>query len=395
MKRILLVSSLYPADDIQFKNNTAVCHYFAKEWVKTGYEVRAIHLYNEYPVFFYPLLKLAKNILADKVPAAILSKRMHREHTYEMDGITVTRIPAFKMMPHGDYSEKVVRRIADRIDAIIREEQFEPDYILGHFLLPGIRVVAALKEKHPGAVSTVALHGKERQIRPSVLQSLPRIDYVGYRSYPIKRSFEAVYGERPGFMCMSGIPADYCVDDGKEYANGVHHFLYVGNLMQRKYPEVLVPAVSRNYPDGDFTITYLGDGNARKGVEAKMAECGVGDQVVFGGRVKRDEVVRRMDAADVFIMVSAEETFGLVYLEAMARGCIAVASSDEGMDGVIVDGENGFLCKAGDSEELARIVARIKNMDRAALQAMSVRAIATARSMTDSRMAESYLRELK
>ena len=48
------------------------------------------------------------------------------------------------------------------------------------------------------------------------------------------------------------------------------------------------------------------------------------------------------------------KTFGLVYLEAMARGCITVASRDEGFDGIIQDGVNGFLCKSGDETELVQ-----------------------------------------
>ena len=81
MKKILLITSLYPADDIQFKNNTAVCHYFAKEWVRMGYAVRVINLYNEYPLCFYPFLKIVKNILAEKVSTAILAERKHEVHT--------------------------------------------------------------------------------------------------------------------------------------------------------------------------------------------------------------------------------------------------------------------------------------------------------------------------
>ena len=55
-------------------------------------------------------------------------------------------------------------------------------------------------------------------------------------------------------------------------------------------------------------------------------------------------------------MISKEETFGLVYLEAMSMGCITIASKNEGMEGIIIDGENGFLCTAGDDDELASII---------------------------------------
>ena len=101
-----------------------------------------------------------------------------------------------------------------------------------------------------------------------------------------------------------------------------------------------------------------------------------------------------MDRSDVFIMISKAETFGLVYLEAMARGCITIASRNEGMDGIIVDGENGFLCDAGDSNELGSIIAKLKRMDSNTLQKISKNAIITAAKMTDNKMAEKYIKSV-
>ncbi len=49
------------------------------------------------------------------------------------------------------------------------------------------------------------------------------------------------------------------------------------------------------------------------------------------------------------VMNSRNEAFGLVYFEAMARGCIIITSRKEGFDGIIQDGVNGFLFKASDS----------------------------------------------
>lgn len=392
MKNILLITSLYPADDIQFKNNTAVCHYFAKEWQNMGYNVRVINLYNEYPVFFYPLLKLGKHILADRAGIAILDKRLSKEHNYELDGIKVTRIPIYKMLPHGEFSEPVIRKTADRIHFIVQEEYFLPDYILGHFISPSIRVVAALKEKYPSSITTTSLHGKIIGENPNIKRCLPNIDLIGFRSFPIKDSFELIYGKKDSFMCMSGVPAEYITENERAFNEPVKKYIYVGAFMRRKYPSALIPAISSNYPGKDFQITYVGDGNGLNDVK-NVAKCyGVTKNIKFAGRVPRSEINSLYDAADVFVMISKKETFGLVWLEAMARGCITIASREEGMDGVIVDGVNGFLCNAGDTHELEQIIARILNMDQRNLQTISRNAITTARQMTDSKMACEYLR---
>lgn len=70
-------------------------------------------------------------------------------------------------------------------------------------------------------------------------------------------------------------------------------------------------------------------------------------------------------------MISRSETFGLVYLEAMARGCITIASWREEFDGIIEDGMNGFLCEAGDSEDFARVIKKIRQMSVAELSRIS------------------------
>ena len=48
--------------------------------------------------------------------------------------------------------------------------------------------------------------------------------------------------------------------------------------------------------------------------------------------------------SDVFVLPSVNETFGMVYLEAMSQGCIPIGTSGEGIDGIIENGKNGYLC---------------------------------------------------
>jgi glycosyltransferase involved in cell wall biosynthesis len=75
----------------------------------------------------------------------------------------------------------------------------------------------------------------------------------------------------------------------------------------------------------------------------------------------------------------------------MARGCITIASRNEGMDGVIKDGVNGFLCKAGDYAELASIINRINSMTSEQRMEISIKAIETAKWLTDTKAAKMYI----
>ena len=51
-----------------------------------------------------------------------------------------------------------------------------------------------------------------------------------------------------------------------------------------------------------------------------------------------------MKNAQIFTLISDNETFGMVYIEAMLQGCLVIASKGGGFDGIIQDGINGFIC---------------------------------------------------
>lgn len=66
----------------------------------------------------------------------------------------------------------------------------------------------------------------------------------------------------------------------------------------------------------------------------------------------------------LWFMVSENETLGLVYLEVMAQGCIPVGSRGEAIDGIIVDGRNGFLVNPNNEEDLCLVILKINKMDK-------------------------------
>ncbi len=394
MKNILLITSLYPTDDIKLKNTTSVCHYFAKDWKSMGYEVRVIFYYNIYPFFYYPFLKLASKILANRFDAAILTKRFSKVYHYEIDGIKVSRIPIYKRFPRGSFGINEINKQVTYLKMILNDENYKPSFILGHFIHPGLDIVSRLKDVYPDAITSVSLHGKLSKYCASEEKDMRKIDYIGFRSYQIGKSFEKVYGKRKCFYCFSGIPNEYLKKNTKVF-NKIKNFIYVGNFMKRKYPSSVILGVADAMKNMDFKITFVGDGNGLSLMKKTAKKTNVEKRIFYEGRIPREEVKKKLDNSDVFVMISEKETFGLVYLEAMARGCITIASRNEGMDGIIIDGVNGFLCKAGDYTELADIIRKILSLDRTDIIRISNNAIRTASEMTDSLMAERYLQKLQ
>lgn len=126
-------------------------------------------------------------------------------------------------------------------------------------------------------------------------------------------------------------------------------------------------------------------------IESYIIENNLVGKVKLLGRQPRSEVKNYLDRSDIFVMISKNEVYGLVYIEAMARGCLVIASRHEGMEGIIKDGVNGFLCKAGDIQELKDVLGKIDLMTVNERDNISKNAMKTAAHFTDGEVAKSYI----
>ena len=398
MKNILLISTIYPIPE-KGNQGTPVCHYFTREWVKMGHSVRVIHYQTVYPAPFYWAAKLFRERIAAKTGAVVYTQR-DRGGEYTMDDVPVFRVPLFKFVPHGKYTFHAIHKSITKIVNWVKTDGFVPDIVVGHFPNPQIEVVGLLKEVWPKAKVAIVMHGDieiaKRVYGSRLLDLCKKIDLWGFRSQSVLRQFERdVMPVEHSFICYSGIPEDYIALENKhDFSKQVNRFVYVGEMIERKYPLQVLDALQIAYPDGDYHLTYVGQGNLLTDIRRRVNDEGLSDRVITLGKIPRDSIKEQYDNADCMVMISRGEAYGLVYLEAMARGCITIASRDEGFDGIIKNGENGFLCKAGDSNELAMIFSHLKKLAPEERRRISENAISTARSLTDFKAAKRYLDDL-
>jgi N-acetyl-alpha-D-glucosaminyl L-malate synthase BshA len=121
----------------------------------------------------------------------------------------------------------------------------------------------------------------------------------------------------------------------------------------------------------------IGDGPDRRAAERLACEKGIHEKIHFMG--KQDRIHEKLAMADVMLLPSEMESFGLAALEAMACEVVPVASRVGGVPEVIENGVDGFMAEAGDVEAMAERALEVLG-DDALLATMRKAARATAKA---------------
>jgi N-acetyl-alpha-D-glucosaminyl L-malate synthase BshA len=124
-------------------------------------------------------------------------------------------------------------------------------------------------------------------------------------------------------------------------------------------------------------LLMIGDGPDRAAAEFMARRKGIGERVLFLG--KQDRVEEKLGVADLMLLPSELESFGLAALEAMACEVPAIATRVGGIPEVIDDGQNGCLAEVGDTARMARCAIELLS-DESRLRQMGKRARLAAQS---------------
>ena len=128
----------------------------------------------------------------------------------------------------------------------------------------------------------------------------------------------------------------------------------VSRLEPIKGMDLVVPALAevlKAHPDTQLLV--VGDGSLRASMEEQAAQLGCADHIRFVGRQPQDELSQWYSQMDIVLMPSRSEGFGLTAIEAMACGCVMVASDTGGLPEVVRDGVCGLLHRTEDVTDMA------------------------------------------
>lgn len=399
MKKILLLTNIYPNNDPAY-GGTAVCHSFTKEWIKMGYDVRVIHFDSLFPRPYYWVGKLLNSRIQAKTGSVAYMNTPRKSKQYKVDNVPVLFVPLKKLVPHKAPSQHQTNKAFKFIVETLKSDGFVPDVVTAHFTLPQLQFLPLFKRQYPKTRTCLVLHGNGSSALPyfypnNYREFMKSVDVWGFRSLAFRKDFEDTFGhDKPMFLCHSGIPEKYIEAVNKTFTEGIKHFVFVGSLYELKNVDITLRALHKAMAGKDFTFDIVGSGAEIDNLHRLVEELGIQNNVIFHGQMKRDEAQNVMKNADCYVMVSSREAFGLVYVEAMAKGCIVIGTEGQGIDGIIKQGENGFLCKARDVDGLVSTIRKIASLSREELMEISANAKMTASLLTDRMVAESYINAL-
>lgn len=170
-------------------------------------------------------------------------------------------------------------------------------------------------------------------------------------SYTKDRALE-ISGPKPYFV----FPAftDLTLFLGEKDTKFDNFILFVGQLEKVKGVEYFIEAFTRISPEfPDFKLVIVGEGSERKNLELGTRALKSQDRVTFKGKLPLEGVRDIMKNCYCLVLPSLSEGLGRVIMEAQALGKPVVASRVGGIPDLIRDGQNGFLFRVGDKEELA------------------------------------------
>lgn len=331
--KILFITDLYPVNTGESKTPRTL-HNFVTSWKKLGHEVDVI-----IPNFVFN---------------SFLREKPYRKNGfYEHEGVKILNLNFFT-----PFFFDIFKKIPEDFD-------FKAyDLVIAHMPAGIIFANKLIKKVTKPLICGVHISDIEVMTKPiystyfkkQLEEAYKNAKRIACRSFILQKKFCDLIPEcaEKTFVATSGVNMAQEINSNYSSKNGLQSVITCSKLIKRKNIDKLISAVGEME---NFELKIIGEGRERKKLEKLNKK-----NVVFLGQLSHELVIEEMQKADIFVLPSVNETFGLVYLEAMASGCITVGTRNDGIDGIIKDGENGFLCEPT-KENLKEVLLKIKQLE--------------------------------
>ncbi len=301
--------------------------------------------------------------------------------------VDVGRYPLFEFPPYD-------LALAVRMHEVVREHDL--DLLHCHYAIPHATSAwitkQMLREEKRDITVVTTLHGTDITIvgqDPSFHSitkfSIEKSDALTAVSQYLQEETESAFGCTacridviPNFIDPDVYNRQRWVGDQLPRFNGGRKVLmHISNFRPVKRVTDVVRVFAEVNREVPAQLIMIGDGPDRHDAEQEARNLGVDSHVQFLGKI--DSVAPLLAAADLFLLPTNAESFGLSALEALASGTPVIGSSVGGLPEVVKDGETGVLCGVGDVAGMAKASISLLTDDEK-WKAMSVAAGSDARS---------------
>ena len=275
--------------------------------------------------------------------------------------VDVVSYPLFQYPPY-------VLALASKMVDVVKYEKL--DLLHVHYAIPHAaagylaKEILATENIHIPVITTlhgtdITLVGKDKTYEPVVTFSINKSDAVTAVSEDLKKdTFEHFKLHRD----IKVIPNFIDLERFKKYKmehfkvaicpNGEKLIIHTSNFRKVKRVEDVVKVFHQISKDVPAKLLMAGDGPERAKVENLSRELGISDNVRFLGKLEAVQEI--LSVADLFIMPSEKESFGLAALEAMACQVPIISSNAGGLPELNVQGKTGFMSNIGDIEDMTK-----------------------------------------
>lgn len=241
----------------------------------------------------------------------------------------------------------------------------------------------------------VTLVGKEPEYEPTISFAINQSDIVTsvsdslrkdtYKHFNVSKEIHVI----PNFVCTDQFkPKEGDCKKNSLAPNGEKILMHISNFRKVKRIQDVIKIHAEVNKKIPTKLILIGDGPERSVMERLVRELKVVDSVLFLGKIKETE--KALCAADVYLMTSETESFGVSALEAMAAAVPVISSNTGGIPEVNEQGVTGFLSNVGDVDSMVENTIKLLT-DEALYNKLSANALRKAQDFSIHHILPKYL----
>lgn len=302
----------------------------------------------------------------------------------EYDGITVlsktvalTEIPGWKVTKNSQLDIWLRQKAFSQIYEYYRKLKGDADLIHAHFINQACDCKLVLDKYHIPFIITEHWSKMNFATLDKGLAKLSEgyqwADKIVTVSAALADSLKEKFGVESEVIhnMVSDNFFDQTLKNDIQKESDVVKFVSVGSLVHGKGYDLIINALQKCKYLRECRLTIIGGGPEEANLRSLVEQCQLQNKVFLAGKKTPEEVSELMAESDCFILASRRETFGIVYIEAMAKGKPVIATICGGPES-FVNESNGLLIPAEDIEATAKamdyMVENLEKYDNAAIR---------------------------